>query len=388
MRKGVSGRIIITRAFQKTLGELAMSRFIAFSGHTLQVTDLADQMWDALIKAYILFVGLPFILNYAGRAIYRNINLKPYFDQWEVCKEYFDTRERQHWSQVQDGDWSGWCDYILKATGYSKPLYDTFNPRESLLNVERYKSARLLEMQDEGQLTDVQLCQLPATVLKDAADARNFFFMQAESVPLVSVFIGMDVLNIFSNIQLMTIYRKAIAKEYSKLHIPAWIDTQSAQVTTTQGWKAKLRFDHIGQFTVKVPKLDLNPYHAVLDTYGLKATIDLSKLPTQLVFTESWSGETHLPPTFDLLFTEYWTHETPLPPVMELVISELWGKPAPVIIQALLEEWTGYTPPLTFELAVMERWSEEAPVMVLAVFERWGGPEPEMTRAVLEQWTA
>lgn len=375
LKTGVNGRIIISRTFQKTLGELAMSRFITYAGGSSSESDLADQMWEALIKAYIYFVGLPFILNYAGKAISINKNLRPYFEQWPMAKTYFAARERYHWNQVKNGSWSAWRDMILSKTGYSATLYDEFNPRASLLNVERYKGARMLEIQDEGKLTDPQLCQVSGQYLKDTTDPSVFFMMQAESVPLVSVFIGMDVIIILSNIQLMLIYRSAIKNKAASIDIPAWLKYQSARIQADTGYSEKQYFDDYGKLTLNIPTAPTKPSKVDIDTYGLKLSLYFTYPPpfTQL-FTESWGVVIPPPPVFELVFTEPWGVATPEPPDMTVVMFEPWNVEIP-------------EPPDMTQL-MLEPWSVEAPEMVLIFIEHWGTLIPEFTQRMIEHWTS
>ena len=375
MKSAVSGRIIVSRAFQKTLGELAMSRFISYAGSTLTATDLADAMMDALIKAYIYFVGLPFILNYAGDAIMVNDILRPYFQQWESARMYFTLRTYQQGKQVKPGDWSAYRDTILSKTGYSKPLYDQFNPRESLRNVERYKSARLLEMQDEGGLNESQLCKLPTQYLQDTASPANFFIMQAQSVPLASVFIGMDVIIIFSNIQLMLIYRKAMEAKAAKIDVPAWLKTQSARITTSAGFQEKVRFDEKGKLVVNIPYAAERPAVVELNTYALKLSLHLSYPPPMAqIFIEHWTEPPIPPPEMMLYFLEQWGVE-PTPPVMTLLMLEQWSA-QPI-------------EPPAMALRILEPWStSQPPVFVLKFTEHWSILIPTFTQRFLEHWTS
>ncbi len=407
MKSAVSGRIIISRAFQKTLGELAMSRFISYSGSRLAGTDIADAMWDALIKAYIYFVGLPFILNWAGDAIMVSDILRAYFQQWETARTYFYQRTYKRGEQVKPGDWSAYRDMILSKTGYSKPLYDKFNPRADLRSVERYKSARLLEMQDAGELNEGQLCKLPTQCLQDTASPASFFIMQAQSVPLASVFIGMDVTIIFSNIQLMLVYRKAMDAKASSTDVPAWLKSQSARVTDSGGHLAKVSFDANGKFTVSIPQTSEIPRHVVFNTYALKTTLDLTKLACTMILHEPWDLETREPPEMASSFTEYWTFEAREAPGMTQLMLEPWNREAnepemtfmlrepwdlegiPEMTALFIEPWTGVAiPPLAMSLVFTEYWGTPALTMTLKFFEKWGTPAPAMTQKFIEPWTS
>lgn len=375
LKTAVNGRIIISRAFQKTLGELAMSRFISYTGSILNQTDLADKMWDALIRAYIFFVGLPFILNYAGDSIMVNDNLRPFFEQWETAKTYFNLRTYKRGQQVKNGDWSAYRDTVLSKTGYSKPLYDMFNPRQDLRSVERYKSARLLEMQDAGGLNEAQLCKLPSQYLVDTASPANFFLMQAESVPLVSVFIGMDVIIIFSNIQLMLIYRKAMSAKAASTDVPAWLKSQSARITSDTGFSSKVYFDTKGKLSVNIPYSAERPALVDLNTYGLKLSLHLG-----------------YPPPSEQAFYEHWSMPPIPPPEMVLIMTEPWGVPSepPEMFLLMLEPWSVQPiEPPEMTLLMSEPWSpSEPPAMALKFTEHWGTLIPEFTQRFIEHWTS
>jgi len=342
-----------------------MARFIAWSGHSPPVSDNVDKLWENIIDAYIYLCGLPFILNYAGEAIYKQPLLKAYFEVWPTAKDYFTLREAQRWRQVDNQDWSAYRDYILSKTGYSKSLYDLFNPRETLLNVERYKCARLLEIQDDQKLADEDVCTLPSTMLKETAEPSLFFYLQKEAVCLASVFIGLDVSIILSNILLLGIYRKAIKIAYDRDHVPAWLKFQSTRINTTQGFYAKHYFDDYGKIIANIPAPVGVPNIATLDTYKLKLTLDLYKPPWFCLFKEEWSAVPIPPPVFELYYLEPWTEYVPPPPVFELKYLEPWtiGITLPPDMELkYLEPWTiGITLPPDMELYFLEPWTYYVP---------------------------
>jgi len=343
LRRGVNGRIILSRVFQKRLGECAMSRFIAWSGHSASVSDTADNLWDWIIKSYIYLVGLPFILSWAGDQIYRTDILRAYFEQWQVVKDFLALREAQKWKQVETGDWTKYRDLVLSKTGYSEPLFSLFNPRQPLLNVERYKCSRLLDIQDDQKLTDDELCKLPTEMLQETSDPSVFFTLQKEAVPLASVFIGMDVIIIFSNVLLRETYREAITIQYDAIHIPAWLKYQSTRVTDPFGYFNKIYFDDYGKINFEIPQRYETPHIATLDTYALKYYLNLTKLPTKLLFLEPWTGAPVPPPEFVLYYKEPWSTYVAYPPEFT---------------QRYLEEWTGVPPyPPAFVQRVLEEWS-------------------------------
>ena len=287
----VQSRIIISRTFQREMGSLAMGRFISYAGNSLSNVDMIFKMYEGLLKAYTYFVGLSFILNYAGQWIYRSPELKDWFSQWEMTKNYFTLRESQKWAQYQSGDWSFYRDWILSHLGYDKSLYDEFNPRESLLNVERYKCSRLLNSGVGITSTAQELINLAGAPLKATAQPEHFFYVQPEGVPLVSVFIGLDITILFSNVYSFEIYKRIVEKGLSGGRIPAWLKSQSTRVSDSTGELAKVYFDGTGNMRVTIPAVDDAKHHVEFDTYGLKFTLDLSRLRLELRFCERWELE-------------------------------------------------------------------------------------------------
>jgi hypothetical protein len=346
-----------------------MGRFIAYSGRTATVTDIYDLMLERLLRAYVLFIGLPFILNYAGDTIYKHKTLRTFFEHWEMALNYFKTREAQRWSKVDSGDWTPYRDKILAVTGYNKELYDKFNPRQSLLNVERYKCGRLLQMTAETATDIPTLTNLIETTLKGTDDPSLFFYMQPESVPLVSVFIGLDMAIIIANIYTMEIYRKGITIRKQNEDIPAWIDFQSARMSVTTGETGKQYFDKQGKLTFTIPMMEKLGRVAEFNTYGLKFYLDISKMPVSHVFTETWTWLITEPPDmsfvwletwreleYQLFFTEEWTHSGGFePPEMELYFSEPWGVVEWVLIYT--EQWTAVLMPWGYGYIIFkEKW--------------------------------
>ncbi len=370
----VQARIIVTRCFQQKLGELAMARFISYSGRTAGAYDIYDQCWDALIKAYTYVIGLPFILNYAGDTIFKNKDLKAYFSQWSMCTDYFALREANSWKQVNNSDWTAWRDAILARAGYSKDLYDHFNPRESLANVERYKAARLLELGVSEEMTVQDMTRICTELFRDTSKPEMFFTLQAESCPLASTFIGLDVCVLFSNILLRTIYNNAIIARASREDIPAALEYQHTRVTGQDGFTGKFYFDKASTIHVSVPQTFTAKNRVTLDTYGLKAYVDLSRLPLTQYLTEVWTREDASTPAMTLLIIEPFDLESNEPPAMTQLIVEVWTFE------------TSEPPAMTWLLT--ENWGLIPPSYTLSKLEQWGKAPPSWTQSLSEPWTS
>lgn len=368
----VQARIIISRTFQRIMGEFCMGRFISYSGRVSPTTDINDVFLERVLKAYVYFIGLPFILNYSGDLIYKDPVLKPFFAQWEMANTYFKSREWQHWKQVKNGDWKPWRETILATTGYSKPLYDKFNPRASLANVERYKASRLLEMRDEGTLSDLNLCLLPERVLKGTTAPDKFFYYQSESVPLVSVFIGLDMIILLSNVYLMTIYRLGIDSKRLREKIPAWMQYQSARLSTPDGVTGKSYFDAQGKLTFTIPVVDNIPRKATIDTYGLKTYVDLTRVGMESVFLDPWDLVNREPPSLSGVFFDPWDLETREPPEMSAIILEPWDleyNEPPAMFSVFIDPWG--IPPPSYTSVFMETWVTAPPTYVSKLVDPW-----------------
>lgn len=351
----VQSRIIISRTFQRILGELAMGRFISYTGNPQTNTDIYDQMLDRLCRAYVYFVGLPFILNHQGQFIYRSSVLRPFFEQWKMAKDFFTKREGEKWKQVQNTDFRPWIQYVTAKTGYDAELYKEFNPQESLRSAERYKCSRLLKMGiDESTRAD-KLASTMETTLKETAEPNMFFSVQAESVPLFSVFIGLDNAILFANIYTMMIYRLGISKKLDRTRIPAWIQYQSARLSTPDGVTGKSYFDAQGKLSFTVPFPASNDVIATVDTYGLKTEIHLNRIDVESFLLEEWTQEAFNPPDMELWLTEYWTTEAP---EFELWLTEYWTPEAPEFELWLTEHWTAESAPFGYVyLFFLERWN-------------------------------
>jgi hypothetical protein len=370
----VQSRIMISRTFQKELSNLAMGRFISFAGNNLTNADLIDKLYEGLLKAYTYFVGLSFILNYAGEWIYHDPLLKVYFSQFEMTKEYFKLREAEGWKQYQSGDWSFYRDWVLSHMGYDKSLYDKFNPRESLLNVERYKCARVQDLTNSEALSKLQICQLIGNACAPASAATNFFYIQPEGVPLVSVFIGLDVTILFANIYLMEVYRALVTNGLKNGHIPASLAFQSAHISENNVDLAKLYFDKSGTLKFTIPA-DINSKRKVtLNTFALKTTLDLSKVLMERYSLEPWDLESNAPPALQLVIGEPWDLESNAPPDMQLVIGEPWDAESSI--------------PTAMALTVMEYWGTASPTMAQARIEYWGKIPPVFYQKLFETWAS
>lgn len=351
----VQSRIIISRTFQRILGELAMGRFISYSGGSPTQNDIYDQMLERLCRAYVYFVGLPFILNHQGQFIYKSSVLRPFFEHWTMAKDFFTKREGEKWKQVQNTDFRPWMKYVTARVGYEKSLYDEFNPQESLRSAERYKCSRLLQMGiDEDTRADA-LAIVMEKYLKPTAEPNMFFSVQAESVPLFSVFIGLDNAILFSNIYLMMIYRMGIGKKIDRTRVPAWIQYQSARLSTPDGVTAKKYFDAQGKLKFTIPSMEKIGRVATFDTYGLKIHLDISKIPYQLLTTEEWTRIIIPCPDFELLFTEWWSPDWP---EYSLLVTEAWTPGMPDYELLVTEAWTPNTMPWGYGyLLLKERWN-------------------------------
>lgn len=351
----VQSRIIISRTFQRILGELAMGRFISYTGGSPTQNDIYDQMLERLCRAYVYFVGLPFILNHQGQFISKSSVLRPFFEHWKMARDFFTRREAEHWKQVQNTDFRPWIQYVTARVGYDKSLYDEFNPQESLRQAERYKCSRLLKMGiDEDTRADA-LAGLMEKYLKPTAEPDMFFSVQAESVPLFSVFIGLDLAILFSNIYTMEIYRKGIGKKLDRTRIPAWMQYQSARLSTPDGVTRKAYFDAQGKVKFTLPVVTDIIRKATIDTYGLKTYIDLTKIGMEQYSLEPWSRESSDPPAMEWLLIDSWSYESHEPPEMEQVLTDYWGTDVPEMTLVLIEYWG--TPPPAVSRVLYDDWS-------------------------------
>src|SRR3972149_1724025 len=287
----VQSRIIVSRTFQRILGELAMGRFISYTGNPRTNRDIYAQMLERLCRAYVYFVGLPFILNHQGQFIARSSVLRPFFEHWKTAKDFFTRREGEGWKQVANTDFRPWMQYVTSRVGYEKSLYDEFNPQESLRSAERYKCSRLLQMGISEDTRADALAGLMENYLKPTAEPSMFFSVQAESVPLFSVFIGLDNAILFSNIYLMQIYRLGIGKKLDRTRIPAWMQYQSARLSTPDGVTGKAYFDAQGKLTFTVPIVEGIDRKATINTYGLITKIDITKISTPTSTGQPWGLE-------------------------------------------------------------------------------------------------
>lgn len=351
----VQSRIIISRTFQRILGELAMGRFISYTGNPQTNTDIYDQMLERLCRAYVYFVGLPFILNHQGHFISRSSVLRPFFEHWKMAKDFFTKREAEGWKQVQNSDFRPWMQYVTARVGYEKSLYDEFNPQESLRSAERYKCSRLLQMGIGEDTRADALAGLMEEYLKPTAEPNMFFSVQAESVPLFSVFIGLDEAILFANIYTMMIYRLGIGKKLYRTRVPAWIKSQSARMSVTTGETGKAYFDAHGRLSFSLPIVNNPVRKAEFNTYGLKTSLDISRVTCDRYLFEPWTMESSAPPDFVSCFEETWTFETNTPPDFALSVIEDWRYGAPEMIQSFVEPW-GSTAPSMSQI-LHELWS-------------------------------
>lgn len=370
----VMGRIVLARLFQRILGELGMGRFISYSGRVSHRAMVFDDLLDTILKAYTIYLGLPLILNFAGDAIYQSSVLRSYFEQWEMTKVYFRTMEALRWKKPENSSWANYRDLIFDCLGFSRILYQLFNPRESLLNVERYKHCRLLETQDEQKLSDFSLALSIPSKLKPTTGHDAFFLISPEGVPAASPFMGIEVTILFAYIFLLHVYRKAVDVQMDREKIPAWIKYQSTRIKDNAGFADKIYFDNHGLLKVRIPQTGQFPHLATLDTYSLKMYLDLSKLPCQLVILEPWTLESNEPPEYFMKFMETWTYETPEPPEMSMLFAESWTYESPE--------------PPEMELVFEEKWTEEVPPLEQVFFEPWTYHTKEMVLKYKELWSS
>ncbi len=369
----VNSRIIVSRTFQNVLGQLAMGRFISYSGKTASTDDVFELSLDRLLKSYVYFVGLVFLLNYGGEAIYRSPLIRDWFNQFDMAKVFFLQREAEKWSPVGCAPYGVYRDKVLATMGYSKPLYDEFNPRESLLNVERYKSSRLLEIAKSQNLSEYDQCLLPEKYLKDSVKQDWFFTISQSSVPQFSVFIGLDYCIIMSYLYLSEIYRKAVSEGKGGVRIPAWFKYQSARITDAGDFKLKSYFDNWGKIAISLPAPVKEAINYAFNTYGLKMTVSLppkfsvilfrepwdllSNEPPELAqyIGEPWDLESSEPPELTQYSLEPWSSETSEPPELELLDTEIWGEAEPEWSLLVIEPW--YVQPPSYQQHAVEHWS-------------------------------
>ena len=82
----VAGELLVTRAFQKYLGELAMGRYIYHVGRTRTDLPTLNQIWDSMLRAFTWWVGVAPVITTLGDYIQRQTALWEWYRSFPVVE--------------------------------------------------------------------------------------------------------------------------------------------------------------------------------------------------------------------------------------------------------------------------------------------------------------